>query len=71
MIVIEQKKGIKAYGKTRCETCPKTLHLEDTNEDKISEEAVQFLMATAARHERFHPTHNLQIIIYEREHDKV
>lgn len=66
MITIEQKKAQTAHGKVRCETCPKTLHLEDTNEDQIGEEAIQFLMATASRHERLHPTHKLEVSIYER-----
>lgn len=71
MIKIEQHKGMKAYGKARCETCPKTLHLEDTNLDEVGQEAIDFLMATASRHERLHPTHSIDIVIYSRENDKI
>lgn len=66
MITIEQKKGQKAWMKVWCETCPKTLDLQDTNKDKMDEDAIILLMATASRHERLHPKHNLLVTIYEK-----
>lgn len=52
--------------KVWCETCPKTLDLQDTNKDKMDEDAIILLMATASRHERLHPKHNLLVTIYEK-----
>lgn len=63
MITIEQKKDFKAWYKVWCETCPKTLEIGDTNEDVIGDDAITLLMATASRHERLHPTHNLFLLI--------
>lgn len=69
MITIEQKNDFKVWYKVWCETCPKTLDIGDSHEDKIGEDAITLLMATASRHERLHPKHNITLFLYEKKHE--
>lgn len=67
MITIEQKQDFKAWYKIWCETCPKTIDMADTNKNQVGEEAITLLLATASKHERLHPKHNIYVKIYEKQ----
>lgn len=54
-------------GKVWCETCPKTILIEEADGfSDLDQDALTFLMSTAERHERLHPKHKITLTIYER-----
>lgn len=57
------------YGKTWCDTCPKTLAIEEADDygmEALDQSAIDFLLGVAAHHERKHPKHNITVTVYER-----
>jgi len=57
------------YGKTWCETCAKTLLIEESDDygmEALEQSAIDMLLGIANYHERKHPKHSITVTVYER-----
>lgn len=72
MIKQEIRTSDRHYGKVRCATCPKILETTEGEEygmEALDQSAVNFLLGIASHHERLHPTHSIEVSLYERKNE--
>lgn len=56
-------------GKVWCESCPKTLAIEEADDygmEALDQSAIDFLLGVAEHHEHLHPKHKITVTVYER-----
>lgn len=55
------------FGKAWCESCSKTLRIEEAvGFEALEQSAIDLLLGIAAQHEQKHPKHKIYVTIYDR-----